>query len=466
MPLKADLFASLPPAIDPTPGLPERIASSLRRAPLVILDDDPTGTQTVWDIPVLTTWSQEALRDEWEQNPRGFFILTNSRAVLAREAEATNREIARNLKAAAAGRPFHLFSRSDSTLRGHYPLETDVLAEELGPFDGVILCPYFEAGGRYTVGDVHYVQDEDRLVPAGETPFAQDASFGFRSSNLKAWVAEKTNGRIGSEAVASLSIEDMRKGGVARVRDRLLALQSEAPLVLNAADPRDLAVFVDGLMAAESAGKRFLFRTAAELVAARLGLGKPGHWRPPSSEASANVRGRGCLILIGSHVPKSTRQLDTLRSSRNVCAIELSVDAVLADADTAVASVAAEMNAALEAGRDTVVFTSRDLCCGASADASLRISARVSAALVAVLHHLSAAPACLIAKGGITASDLATKGLGIRRARVLGPLLPGVPVWEAGPETRYPGLPYVVFPGNVGDDAGLVAALDVFRAGS
>ena len=48
----------------------------------------------------------------------------------------------------------------------------------------------------------------------------------------------------------------------------------------------------------------------------------------------------------------------------------------------------------------------------------------------------------------------------MKRARVLGQLLPGVPVWELGDETKFPGLPYIVFPGNVGGPTALVEAVE------
>ena len=78
-------------------------------------------------------------------------------------------------------------------------------------------------------------------------------------------------------------------------------------------------------------------------------------------------------------------------------------------------------------------------------------------------RRLEVRPRYLIAKGGITSSDLATKGLGVKRARVLGQILPGVPVWELGPETKFPGLPYVVFPGNVGGPEALQDAVQKLK---
>ena len=458
---------------------------------LVVLDDDPTGTQTVHDVPVLTVWDVDTLRAELAQPGPCFYILTNSRSLTPDAARGLCREIARNLRGAAgaaafqppsvgqapgggckAAVPFTIVSRSDSTLRGHYPLETDVLAEELGPFAATILIPYFEAGGRYTVGDVHYVAEGDVLVPAAETPFARDAAFGYRSSNLRDYVEEKTAGRVKAAEVESVTLDDLRREGPATVTTKLLSLPAHSVCIVNAATGRDLEVFVAGLAEAEAQGRRYLFRTAAQFVAARLGLEPRALWRNPGAAAFQPPSGGrleshpaenrlGGLTVVGSYVPKSTAQLDALLANPELVRVEASVADLLNSTRRAmeVSRVASQTNLSLAAGRDVVVFTSRQLITGHDAAASLDIGAKVSNALVEVVRRLEVRPRYLIAKGGITSSDLATKGLGVKRARVLGQILPGVPVWELGPETKFPGLPYVVFPGNVGGPEALQDAV-------
>ena len=64
---------------------------------------------------------------------------------------------------------------------------------------------------------------------------------------------------------------------------------------------------------------------------------------------------------------------------------------------------------------------------------------------------LSIRPGFIIAKGGITSSDVGTKALRVRRATVLGQVRPGIPVWLTGPESKFPEMPYIIFPGNVGE---------------
>ena len=448
---RAETFAQLPP---PWPDdLLPAIRDALRQGAqtLIVLDDDPTGTQTVYDLPVLTDWSEATLRQELAAGTPVFYVLTNSRSLPPADAAALNRTIGRNIAAAmaATGRGAAVVSRSDSTLRGHFPVETDALAAGLGAdFDGLLLIPYFLEGGRFTIGDVHYVAEGEQLVPAAATPFAADHSFGYRSSNLRDWVAEKTQGRVPAGDVASITLEDVRQGGPDVVAARLRKLVNGQVCVVNAACTRDMEVFVLGLLRAETAGKRFLYRTAASFVQTRAGLAAK-----PLLDAGALAlpdQG-GALVVVGSYVPKSSAQLEALLDT-DIGRVEIAVPALLDDAgrDAEIARVRTALDASLARGEDVVLYTSRALVTGADSAASLAIGQRVSASLVAVVSGLTVRPRYLLAKGGITSSDLATAALGIRRAWVMGQVLPGVPVWRAGEESKYPGLSYIVFPGNVG----------------
>lgn len=485
------LLASLPPP------WPEDLRPAIRavnaarpRHKLVVLDDDPTGTQTVHDVPVLTVWDEPTLRAEFARPEPCFYILTNSRSLTPLAARELNREVARNLKGAAACQPssaaphglgdrraavpvaasFTLVSRGDSTLRGHFPVETDALSEELGPFDATLLIPYFEAGGRLTIDEVHYVAEGDELTPVADTPFARDAAFGYHHSNLRQWVEEKTAGRIRAEAVHSISLHELRIGASAEeptraVTEKLLALPRGSVCVVNAAHPRDVDFFALAALRAELAGGRFLYRTAASFVASRLAIGAAAYQPPSTSSAmpggwDAAAPATGGLIVVGSHVPRSTEQLNRLLAAGAVMPVELPVGELLKPtrANAAMAAARAAVESHLQAGRDVVVFTSREVLTGRDVAESLGIAAQVSEALVAIVRSLGCSPRFVIAKGGITSSDLATKALGVKRARVLGQLLPGVPVWQLGPETKFPDLDYIIFPGNVGDADALLEA--------
>lgn len=461
---KTSLFAALPPVWpeDPLPEIRSRLADTPRR--LVVLDDDPTGTQTVRDITVVTAHDVDTLRAAFQSDDPGFFILTNSRALPESATRALHAEIAQNLLAAAGPTPFTVASRSDSTLRGHFPAETDVIAAHLGSPDLLVLAPYFEAGGRYTIGDIHYVAEGDQLIPASQTPFARDAAFGYHHAHLPAWVEEKTAGRVRADEVACIPLETIRSDGPDAVGRWLAALPRGTIAVVNAAAPRDIEVVAAALLRLELAGRRVLYRCAASLVAARLG--QPPHPPlPPEALQSDQPTDRGGLVVAGSYVPKTTAQIDRLCQRRDIEAVELDVPSLLDGLrrPATVSAAAARINETIRSGRDVLLFTSRALVTGTDAADSLRIGRSVSTALVETVRALEIRPRFLIAKGGITSSDIATDALGIRRARVLGQILPGVPVWRTGSETKFPDMPYIIFPGNVGDADALAEAVARLR---
>lgn len=51
----------------------------------------------------------------------------------------------------------------------------------------------------------------------------------------------------------------------------------------------------------------------------------------------------------------------------------------------------------------------------------------------------------------------------MRRVQVLGQIMAGVPVWRLGSESEYPGLPYMVFRGNVGERDTLASIVTILR---
>lgn len=453
---------------------PAEVSARLRTAPrLAVLDDDPTGTQTVKDIPVLTTWSVDDLRWALRQDSTAFFVLTNTRSLSPRDAAARNREVARALHAASVAEnvPYVIASRGDSTLRGHFPLETDVLAEESAAAgaapDGVVLVPAYIEAGRLTVDCVHWMRTADGLLPVGESEFAKDATFGYTSSTLPDWVEEKTKGRTPADRVLRITLTDLRTGGPDHVAGRLATLRGGTTAVVDAVCDDDLRVLALALAEAEENGSRLLYRVGPSFVRARAG--QPAH--PPLDPAELRPLrapdARHGLIVVGSHVSLTTRQLDHLRDvAGDVAEHELDVARLLdpVSRDGHIRDVAYRAATTL-AKADTVIRTTRTVVTATDPDESLAISRSVSAALVETVRLITAArrPAFVIAKGGITSSDTATHGLDIRRAWARGTLLPGiVSLWQPvdGPAT---GVPYIVFAGNVGGDEALTDALALLR---
>ena len=370
---------------------------------LVVLDDDPTGTQTVHSIPVLTEWSQQSLSSALREDGPAFYILTNSRSLPADEAHALNVDIGQNLQAASSetGIDFAIVSRSDSTLRGHFPLELDALSASLNQVADIwLIIPFFLEGGRYTINDVHYVAEGNKLIPAAQTPFAQDKSFGYTQSNLRKWVTEKSAGRFPVQRVDSITIKDLRLGGPSVVRRKLMSLPSGTVCVVNSASYQDQDVFVAGLLEAEAAGRTFMYRTAASFVRARAGV-VPRELLIRDEMVSSESRSNGGLIVVGSYVPKTTQQLNSLFAANVVEPVEIRVSCLLDEATraTEIASVVDQLNQHLQAGQDAVVYTSRELISGQDAVDSLAIGNTVSASLVEVVKRIALQPRYLIAKG-------------------------------------------------------------------
>lgn len=473
---REELLGRLPPPLAIGAEQVAAAAGTARR--LVILDDDPTGTQTVADVPVITSWDDEDVRWALAQDCAGFFVLTNTRSLPAKAAADRNRQVVAALARGCSNGDLDvlsLVSRSDSTLRGHYPLETDVLADEhdrlLGrPVDGVVLVPAYVDAGRITVDSVHWVEGAAGFTPVGETEFASDPVFGYRTSDLREYVAEKTAGRWARDDVARITLEQLRVGGVPVVREALRGLRDQRPVVVDAAADEDIRVLALAAIDAERLDRSLIYRVGPSFVRNRLGQGAHLPLTPaalaelthrPLSEGRPPRAGGG-LAIVGSHVGLTTRQLVRLTEAQQTVHVTLEVPDLLSAADPArVLDAVTERALEAIADGDVVVQTSRELVDAGGGASSLAASARVSEGLVEIVSKMTrrTTPRWIIAKGGITSSDIATRALGIRRAWARGTLLPGIiSLWEPADEEVTP-VPYVVFAGNVGDEDSLATAV-------
>lgn len=431
---------------------------------IVVLDDDPTGTQTVHDVDVLTTWAEDDLKNAVLAPGSLFYVLTNSRALPESEAINLAETLRDHLEQVQniTGTRLDVISRSDSTLRGHYPAELLPLASFAEP-DGHLIVPAFPEGGRITVRGLHYVLTDDTYIPVTETDFSRDPTFGYSHAHLAAWVEEKTAGAWKREDVLHVSIDHLRTGGPNEVRDVLVKARGNQPIISDAVTYADLTLLATGLARAEKLGKRFLARTGASFVRVRGGLSnKPLLTRTDLGGSSI----RGGLVLVGSYVDLTALQLTPALKLEGVDARELSVLNLLAHGDPSreAADFASWVDGVTASGRTALVYTSRDLVTEQAGRTHIQIAALVSSALSGITQSLTQTPAWIIAKGGITSSDIATKGLGVRRARVLGQVSPGIPAWQLGEESSFPGVPYIVFPGNVGTTETLAELITLLSA--
>jgi uncharacterized protein YgbK (DUF1537 family) len=133
--------------------------------------------------------------------------------------------------------------------------------------------------------------------------------------------------------------------------------------------------------------------------------------------------------------------------------LELDVPRILSETSRDyISGIIRHVDQLLLGGNHIALYTSRELVYTENPQENLAIGKQVSDALVRIIHGIDNMPAFLVAKGGITSHDIASRGLEMKRAMVAGQALPGVPVLV--PDDR-PGLRYIVFPGNVGENDAL-----------
>jgi len=434
---------------------------------VIVLDDDPTGCQTVHGINIYTTWTKEALDDAFQEPRDIFYILTNSRSMTASQTEVLHRELLNNIINIAEKYQcdFDVISRSDSTLRGHYPLEPDIIREELERYGkkahAEFVIPFFKEGGRITEGNVHYIEQKGTRIRADESEYAKDPIFGYKSSNLKEWIEEKTRGSYSAEKVKSITLDMVRSGNIDEIVNLILNSTNTQKFVVNATEYSDLKPFVDALKSPKLKTKTFLFRTAASFVKVYGEISDKPLLTGKDLRQTSNRNGG--VVIVGSFVNRTTQQFNHLRNNRSIEEYKLDVFKEEAQINVLIEETINNINNNVKKGLHSVVYTSREVLLSPSNDTeeNLKISRKISDHLVSIVKGFSNIPGFIIAKGGITSSDVATKGLKIKKGLVLGQVIPGVPVWLPDEESKFPKIPYVVYPGNVGDETSLTKVFDI-----
>jgi uncharacterized protein YgbK (DUF1537 family) len=464
---------SLPPGPAGPPPAP--------RLKLIVFDDDPTGSQTVHSAPLLLRWDASTLAAGLRHPSPLLFLLANTRALDPEAARRRVREICRALvpalaeaREAGAIDRWLVVSRGDSTLRGHFPLEVEVIEQELGPFEATFLAPAFLEGGRTTVGGVHRLEG----VPVHQSPFARDSLFGYGTSDLAVWAQEKSGGRIGAEAVQHLALAELKPTAAAQraLRHRLEALAGNPLLVVDAERAAHLAAFgevVRELVAgSQDPPRRFLFQSAASLLNGLVALPP----QPLDAQGLAALCRRGPdggrqpgLVLVGSHVPLADAQLASLLADPGCGGVEVPVARVqrvlegpLPDMllDSLEQEWLERLRDLLAVGRTPVLYTSRgELLCRHAAERRA-LGQALAAAMARVAALLAPELGYLISKGGITSHTLLAEGLGLAWVELQGQLQPGlslVLVPAVGSSGTVPArvqgieaLPLVTVPGNLG----------------
>lgn len=431
---------------------------------IIVLDDDPTGSQTTHSCLLLTKWGTDTLKYALLDESPIFFILTNTRGMDAKDAEKLTREVCVNLKQSLQElknenkeiNPI-LVSRSDSTLRGHYPVETDVISDELGPFDAHFLIPAFFEGGRFTRDSMHYLMLDGKETPVHESEFANDSVFSFSTAYLPDYVQEKTKNKIKANEVERFLLEDVRGDS----SQRLSTLENNVCCVVDGESQKDLNNFAKYLNLSAKQGKKFLFRSAASLLTSLASL-KPQPIEANKMNEYVLNNNKGAVI-VGSHVKKTTLQLEELLKLDDVMGIEIDVNNIENNQKELLKEVIDKANKAHLENLNIVVYTSRLEKAFSSEKERLLFGNTVSSFLMQVVANLPKTLGFMISKGGITSNDVLSKGLNLTTSRVLGQILAGCSVIKCPNEhPRYPNMPVVIFPGNVGDNDSLAVVLKRF----
>jgi uncharacterized protein YgbK (DUF1537 family) len=407
----------------------------------VVLDDDPTGTQSASDVRVLLVTNADLLEEALRDAP-SVYVQTNTRAVdepsaigLVRQVREDALEAGRRL-----GEDVQFVLRGDSTLRGHVFAETE---QFLGSDDDLmIFVPAFPAGGRTTRDGVHYVRTGDSDLPAHETEYADDPVFPFASGVLSEYVAEKS-----SRSALPIPLDSVR-GDAAALASLLVAAPPRTVAVPDAVTDDDIRLLADAIRSARSQGRTVIVRAAAPLAAALAEVESAGLLATPLVHAPART-----LLACGSHTGGASAQLERV-AARWGAPVVLDTEAALSNPDAAGHS-AASAAGTVTVDRPIVVTTSRER---SASHNTLDHGERVMRALTTAVRDLLPSVDVVIAKGGITSADVARIGIGATSAVVLGQVLPGVSVWRM---TAIDGreILYVVVPGNVGDPDTLVDVL-------
>ena len=397
------------------------VNSKLSNCKLVVLDDDPTGIQTVHGCLLITQWDEDSVRKGFADAEPFFYILTNTRAMTREDAEQVTREAMEMVIKVNQDYGYRLIivSRSDSCLRGHFPLETDVMRQCLvahgySVYEKTPFCPAFIEAGRVTIDGVHYMRDGERLIPISETEFARDNVFAYHTSVLRDYIQEK-------------------------------GANPDDYIIVNAQGYDELYRFAEHLTSdIIPQTSSIVIRSSSSLPKAISGISD----QPLLDKSILKQAGVGCFI-VGSHVKKTTQQLEHLLQQEGTCAIEVDVQRILDDAPLLMSEMLDTIQQVVDMGLTPVVYTSRQEIRLDDANLRQHLGQQVSDFLVDIVYRLPFTPAYLVGKGGITSHDILTKGLGIKSARVLGQIINSVPCVMAEK------FPYIIFPGNVGNEQSL-----------
>ncbi len=442
---------------------------------IIIFDDDPTGSQTVYGCPLLLNWDEKTLEKTFIKSSPLIFILANTRSLSSVLAVKKIREICSSIKKffliqGYSKDDYFYISRGDSTLRGHGVLEPAILAEELGPFHATFHIPAFLEGGRTTENGIHYLNG----IPVHNTDFGRDNIFGFSTSDLAKWIEEKSFGKIQAENILHIEIKQLdmafnNKDGFKSLLSFLFELENNISVVVDAKLPHHLETLARAIKVV-SKEKRFLFRTAASFINSLSGL--PPNPKDTSDLVSLKSKNnqfeyKPGLIMVGSHVKLATDQLKVLLKDNSCEGLEIPVSQLagifaLEDCEQEILELEnillSKIDNILDTKKIPVLFTTREEMKFSSDSKRMNFGLELAEFMAILVGKITNKLGYIISKGGITTQLLLQKGLKFNQVDLKGQILPGLSIVTSNSD-QYD-LPVVTFPGNLGNEKTL---LESFR---
>lgn len=441
---------------------------------IVVIDDDPTGSQTVHNCLLLLKWDYLTLLKAFKSSSSLIFILANTRSLSQGDLEKRLKSICEAINFVIDSNnlnkdEFIFVSRGDSTLRGHNFIEPNIINKLLGPFDATFHIPAFIEGGRLTRNGKHYVNG----IPAHETIYAKDKIFGFSTNDLKELLIQKSNFKLSKDDIQNLRSSDLSSLEIQENKNlfqKLQALNSNKQVIVDIENYLQLKNFT--LIINLFKGKKnFLYRTAASFIKAISNIES----NTKSHEYYAQLRRKGIsntslpgLIIVGSYIDLTTKQLQSISSHKSIVPIEICVSKIyhlLTEANSSELSnfridLIDQLRINFSKNKTPVLFTSREFLDLQDSDKQFNFYNFISCFIAELVSEIKNEIGYLISKGGITSHYVLEKGFSADYVYLEGQIFTGISIVNVKLDALTEYIPVVTFPGNFGDENSL---LDVWQ---
>ena len=430
---------------------------------IIVIDDDPTGSQSVHDCLLLLNWNYETLLKGLLSNSSLLFVLANTRSLSEKEVKKRLEEICNTLYKVSIENNIKdtllLVSRGDSTLRGHNFLEPDLINKYLGPFDATFHIPAFLEGNRTTLNGKHFVNG----IPAHKTTFAKDIIFGYETNDLKRLLYKKSRSKIKLKNIENLNcIEEQSSNELKKYMENL---KNNTHVIVDIDKYSQLEKFSE-IIRELIKNKKFLFRTAASFLKAISNTKNS----KKSNFYYSQLRARNKLnqflpglIIIGSYTDVSTKQFNKLLDFDCFHAIEIDVAKfykihVSKDKETQFLKlknlILENIKKTLENSYIPVIYTSRKEKILENNLDQMDFYNALSFFVAELVADLKYEIGYIISKGGITSNTILNSSFNVDYVYLEGQICRGISLVKVKLiNNNY--LPVITFPGNLGDDDSL-----------